>query len=53
MSDEDKKPCDHAGCGCNVPISKDFCSESCRMAADSELGGSTCQCGHAECQQRR
>jgi hypothetical protein len=49
---EATKPCDHAGCHCKVPVSQDFCSESCRMAAESQNVGSACECGHAACQQR-
>ncbi|MDR6935871.1 MULTISPECIES: hypothetical protein [unclassified Luteibacter] len=50
---EDLKPCDHDGCNCRVPVSRDFCSESCRMAAESQIMGSTCECGHAACEQRQ
>jgi len=49
---ETTKPCDHDGCNCQVPVSRDFCSESCRMAAESQNVGGACECGHAACQQR-
>lgn len=44
------KPCDHDGCGCQIPISQDYCNEACRMAAEEQNVGSTCECGHADCQ---
>ncbi|MDQ0008068.1 hypothetical protein J2T07_000227 [Luteibacter jiangsuensis] len=49
---EASKPCDHVGCNCQVPVSRDYCSESCRMAAESQNVGGACECGHAACQQR-
>lgn len=48
---EPTKPCDHDGCSCQVPVSREYCSEACRMAAEEQNVGSTCECGHAKCQQ--
>ena len=46
------KLCDRAGCHCRTEVSRDYCSESCRMAAESQNVGSVCECGHPACQQR-
>ncbi len=39
--------CAHQPCICQIPSSREFCSEHCREQA--EAGSDTCRCGHADC----
>jgi hypothetical protein len=47
MTREDTKRCAHKDCTCHAPEGAEYCSDSCREAA--ELGASGCRCGHASC----
>jgi len=47
MTTEVKK-CAHPACKCQAPEGEDYCSESCKDAADmTEI---SCCCEHPECQ---
>jgi hypothetical protein len=47
MTTEVKK-CSHPACNCMAPEGEDYCSESCKDAADmTEI---SCCCEHPECQ---
>lgn len=52
--DHAQEQCHHQGCTCTVANGHRFCSDHCRISAQSEPtreeDRDTCACGHAECQ---
>ena len=47
MSTETSAKCAHPACGCPTLGEGNYCSQSCKEAAD--LTEIACQCGHAGC----
>jgi len=47
MSVETLNKCAHPACGCGTTKDSNYCSQSCKEAAD--LTEIKCQCGHSGC----
>jgi len=52
--DHAQEQCHHKGCTCTVANDHRYCSDHCRIAAEStptrEENRKTCACGHEACQ---
>ena len=48
MDNQGKTKCAHSPCACEVPPSREYCSEACRNAGSEDVE-IACQCDHAAC----
>lgn len=44
-----EEKCAHEMCNCPRANDSDYCSQQCEDAADTDITGIMCECGHAGC----